>query len=134
MTFNDNLQQDILLYTLKNKYCKGVSSRLSRLVAHLRIFRLFMKGKFNAYVLWPLAKRVQNWIVDRSTAHNFTVCYFINDFSLLFRRWCKARAVCPAQHDSIFLDHVLKKRYNPSWQRHLQVRGGNREKEMKKNI
>ena len=51
MTFNDNLQQDILLYTLKNKYCKGVSSRLSRLVAHLRIFRLFMKGKFNAYVL-----------------------------------------------------------------------------------
>ena len=39
----------------------------------LRIFRLFMKGKFDAYVLWPLAKRVQNWIVDRSTARGFTV-------------------------------------------------------------
>ena len=52
----------------------------------------------------------------------------------MFRRWCKARAVCPTQHDSIFLDHVLKKRYNPSWQRHLQVRGGNREKEVKNEI
>ena len=30
-----------------------------------------MKGKFDAYVLWPLTKRVQNWIVDRSTAPNF---------------------------------------------------------------
>ena len=25
-----------------------------------------MKGIFNAYVLWPLAKRIKNWIVDRS--------------------------------------------------------------------
>ena len=32
-----------------------------------------MKGKFDAYVLWPLAKRVQNWIVDWFTARNFTV-------------------------------------------------------------
>ena len=30
-----------------------------------------MKGKFDAYVL--LAKRVQNWIVDRSTACDITV-------------------------------------------------------------
>jgi len=57
----------------ENHYSKVVSSRLSQLVAHLRIFRLFMKGKFDAYVLWPLAKRVQNWIVDRSTARDFTV-------------------------------------------------------------
>ena len=54
-------------------YRKVASSRLSRLVAHLRIFRLLMKGKFDAYVLWPLAKWVQNWIVDRSTARDFTV-------------------------------------------------------------
>ena len=27
-----------------------------------------MKGKFDAYVLWPL-----NWIVDQSTACDFTV-------------------------------------------------------------
>ena len=45
-------------------YCKVASRRLSRLVAHLRIFRLLMKGKFDAYVLWPSVKRVQNWIVD----------------------------------------------------------------------
>ena len=32
-----------------------------------------MTGKFDAYVLWPLAKRVQSWIVDRSTARDFTV-------------------------------------------------------------
>ena len=31
-----------------------------------------MKGNFDAYVLWPLDKMVQNWI-DRSTACNFTV-------------------------------------------------------------
>ena len=55
-------------------YRKVASSRLSRLVAHLRIFRLFMKGKIDDYVLWLLAKRVQNWIVDRSSARDFTVC------------------------------------------------------------
>ena len=33
-----------------------------------------MKGKFDAYVLWPLAKeRVKNLIVDWSTACNFVV-------------------------------------------------------------
>ena len=34
------------------------------LVAHFHIFRLFMKGNFDGYVLWPLDKMVQNWIVD----------------------------------------------------------------------
>ena len=32
-----------------------------------------MKGKFDAYVLRPLAKKFQNWIADRSTARDFTV-------------------------------------------------------------
>ena len=32
-----------------------------------------MKGNFDAYVLWPLGKIVQSWIVDRSTARDFTV-------------------------------------------------------------
>ena len=54
-------------------YCKVLSSRLSRLVAHQRIFRLFMKGTFDAYVLWPMDKMVLNWIVDWSTACNFMV-------------------------------------------------------------
>ena len=58
-------------------YRKVASSRLSRLVANQSIFRMFMKGKFDAYVLWPLAQKVQNWIVDRSTARYFTVCQCI---------------------------------------------------------
>ena len=32
-----------------------------------------MKGKLDPYVLWPLAKKLQNWIVEQSTARNFTV-------------------------------------------------------------
>ena len=32
-----------------------------------------MKVKFDGYVLWPLAKKSKNWIVDRSTARDFTV-------------------------------------------------------------
>ena len=32
-----------------------------------------MKGFFDAYALWPLDKMDQNWIVDQSTARNFTV-------------------------------------------------------------
>ena len=56
-----------------SNYRKVASSRLSWLVAHPCIFRLFLKVKFDAYVLWPLAQRVQNWIVDWSTARYFTV-------------------------------------------------------------
>ena len=37
-----------------------------------------MKEKFDAYVLWPLSKRVQNWIVDRSTAPNFMVSKLVS--------------------------------------------------------
>ena len=59
-------------------YRKVANSRLSHLVAHQSIFRMFMKGKFDAYVLWPLAKSFQNWIVDRSTARDFTVIEFPN--------------------------------------------------------
>ena len=32
-------------------YCKVTSSRLSRIVAHPRIFKVLMKGNFGAYVL-----------------------------------------------------------------------------------
>ena len=41
-------------------YRKVASSSLSRLVAHFQIFRRLMKGKFNAYVLRPLAIKFQN--------------------------------------------------------------------------
>ena len=40
-----------LLESLRTKYRKVASNRLSWIVAHSRIFRLFMKGKFDAYVL-----------------------------------------------------------------------------------
>ena len=39
------------------KYRKAASSSLSRLVELFLIFRRLMKGKFDAYVLWPLAKK-----------------------------------------------------------------------------
>ena len=41
------------LRTSKKTYLKVVSSRLSQVVVYLRIFRLFVKGKFDAYVEWP---------------------------------------------------------------------------------
>ena len=73
----------ILLPAGTNTACtvKVASSRLSWLVANPRIFRLFMKGNFDAYVLWLLDKMVQNWIVDRSTARDFTVRKFNTDIS-----------------------------------------------------
>ena len=57
----------------QTNYRKVTSCRLSRLVAHLSIFKLFMKEKFDGYLLCPLAKIIHNWIVDRSTACNFMV-------------------------------------------------------------
>ena len=54
-------------------YRKVASSSMSWLVAHFQIFRRLKKGKFDAYVLWPLAKKFQNLIVDWSTARDFTV-------------------------------------------------------------
>ena len=61
--------------TTKTDYHKVTSSRPSWIVAHPSIFRLFTKGKFDAYVLWPLVKRVQNSIVDSTVllACDFTV-------------------------------------------------------------
>ena len=39
-------------------YRKVASSSMSCLVAHPSIFRMFMKGKFDACVLWPLAAKL----------------------------------------------------------------------------
>ena len=41
----------MMLLACKYTYRKVTSSKLSRLVAHSRIFRLCMKGKFDAYVV-----------------------------------------------------------------------------------
>ena len=48
---------------------------------------MLMKGKFGAYVLWPLAKKFQNWIVHRSTSRDFTVAKTSgNKYSIFFHR------------------------------------------------
>ena len=41
----------------KCNYRKVARSKLSWLITHSRIFKLFMKGKFDTYVLQPLEKR-----------------------------------------------------------------------------
>ena len=69
-----------LWWRANGNYCKVLSSRLSRLVALPRIFRRLMKGKFDAYELWPLATKFQNWIVDRSTARDLTVIYIFDQY------------------------------------------------------
>ena len=51
---------DFKFILLKIVYRKVVSSRLSWLVAHFHIFRLFTKRKFDAYLLCFLAQKVQN--------------------------------------------------------------------------
>ena len=60
-----------------SSYRKVANSSPSRLVARFQTFRRLMKGKFDAYVMWPLAKNSQNWIVDQSTARYFTEIYLI---------------------------------------------------------
>ena len=56
-------------------YRKVLSSRLSRLVAHLRIFWLFIKRKFDAHDAVNIDKSSQNWIVD-CTVHIGAFCQF----------------------------------------------------------
>ena len=39
-----------------------------------------MKGKFEAYVMWPLAKRFQTWIVAQSTAWTLRYIEFLFEY------------------------------------------------------
>ena len=54
-------------------YRKVTSRSTSRLVACQRIIRLFMKGKFDAYVLWNLAKKAK---LNSSPVHRDVFCQF----------------------------------------------------------
>ena len=47
--------KDLNRYGWNTQYRKVASRSTPRLVARPRIFRPFMKGKFDPYVLWPLA-------------------------------------------------------------------------------
>ena len=62
-----------------------------------------MKGKFDVYVLWPSAKRVQNWIVDESTARDFTVYALLQHI-----------------HENLFLRNILWKQICMKIRLHLQ--------------
>ena len=72
---NSLIMELLQLWVLKSKYRQSRS--ISWLVAHPRIFRLFMKGKFDAYLLWPLAKRFQSFIVARFTVCDYIYCMLI---------------------------------------------------------
>ena len=65
-------------------YHKVASSRLPWLVAHSRIFRLYVKWNFDVYVLWPLVQIVQNWIVDLSTGLLVTLQCLTKSESTIF--------------------------------------------------
>ena len=73
-SFSSQMKPKSLLQTLWSlDYRKVSSNRRSWLVANPSIFRLFIRGKFDAYVMWSLAQRVRNWIVGRSTVRDFMV-------------------------------------------------------------
>ena len=55
------------------RYQKVANRSTTWLLAHPRIFWLFMKGKYDPYLQWPLAKRLQNLIVARSNVHKYRV-------------------------------------------------------------
>ena len=67
-----------------------------------------MKEIFDAYVLWPLAQRVQNWIVDQATAHDFTVINktMQEEITIIFSNYCKPILVKALQY-KLFLIRVM---------------------------
>ena len=61
---------------LKFKYRKVASSNTSRFEAHALLFRLYMKGNFDAYVLWPFGKKFFFELVTRFRTRDSTVFKF----------------------------------------------------------
>ena len=54
-------------------YRRVISSNTSRLEAHAGYFRLFMKGIFDAYVLWHFSKNNVSELVMHIRTHNSVV-------------------------------------------------------------
>ena len=46
------------IYILESRYRKVVSIKVSWLEAGFRFYQLFMKGKFDVYLLWPFKKKL----------------------------------------------------------------------------
>ena len=51
-------KQKIIMLAKFINYLIAASSNSSRLEAHAGIYRLLMKGIFDAYVLWPFDKKI----------------------------------------------------------------------------
>ena len=92
-----------------------------------------MKGKFDAYVLWPFAQRIQNWIVDCTEVRfasffsgGFTTMAVINSPERKFAKrisvdWSTARDYTVDKYKCIVC--FLKNWASPSnWQDHLWFR------------
>ena len=77
------------LFTFLNLNYKVEIRSASWLIGQPRIFRLFMKGKFDAYGQWPLEKWVQSWtVVVQPTALDYRVP------QLLAKRWHSSHYFC----------------------------------------
>ena len=61
--------------------CKGASSDTSRFEAHAGLFRLSIKGIFDAYVLWPFDKNFIFELVTRIRTRDY--CYWVEVVLLL---------------------------------------------------
>jgi hypothetical protein len=116
-SFSSQMKPKSLLQTLWSlEYHKVASSRQSRLVANPSIFRLFLKGKFDGYIMWSLAQRVQNWIVDRSTVRDFAVfmnwAFAFPQFSKLIHNlsWLHSKTLVCTVFTLIALMDLIQKR------------------------
>ena len=73
--------------------------------------KLLIKGKFDAYVLWPLTKRFKNWIVDRFTACVFMVCKLLLPNLQFFIRVNWGFLESPTLPHNFWLELVYTKQY-----------------------
>ena len=63
-------------------YRKVGTSNTSHLEAHIGIYRLLMKGIFDAYVLWPFDKKFVFELVTWVNTHDFTIFVTITNAAI----------------------------------------------------
>ena len=107
---------DIWLWT----YRKVSSSRLSWSIALSKIFRRLVKGKFDACVLWPLAKKFWNWVHERTSMFipKLEHMYFKVEEDIMVVLYCNCQLnglwVMPALMTDRFVNRWLK-----TWENNL---------------
>ena len=70
--YENKLPKDFKILT-ELEYRKVMNSSMSSLVAPPKIYRLFMSGKFNADLLWPLWEKLIFATVAQSTFRDSAV-------------------------------------------------------------